>query len=305
MSKLKDLIAIVSIDGIGMSCYNNCAENVYAGDVLGEYNQFRKMNLNTHRPMNNSGSIDKRGLNYKWLLQYKHKDSDNILNIYAQKIRNQHFVPSVYAFFHSSYNKPLGSIDVNYALQDLCERKLKGFHFSKIHLATDLIVPDRINLLERISRSINPLKKRQIVVLEGFPNTLYLGSPISANQVVVYDKRVQLKEKKGILIEEDVSRIEVRMKMSPLKNRISTLDELRCEGWASFIYGNFFSLDRPRHALKGLIGKRETKMPLHKIKATMRRQNGKLPNNFHRDYIREHRIFGPAVRNALASYKWN
>ena len=45
-------------------------------------------------------------------------------------------------------------------------------------------------------------------------------------------------------------------------------------------------------------------IPLHKIKAIMRGKDGKLPNNFHRDYIREHRIFGPAIRNALASYKW-
>jgi len=86
------------------------------------------------------------------------------------------------------------------------------------------------------------LKKRQISVYE---NTLYLGSTRSPNQVVLYDKREQLKDQDEILIEGDICRIETRMKLSQLENRISALDELRCEGWASFIYGNYFSLDRP------------------------------------------------------------
>ena len=261
------------------------------------------MNLNAHRPMNISGTIDNRGLNYKWLLQYKHEDSGNILNVYAQKIRNHNFIPSVYAFFLSSYDNPLGSIDVKYAVQDLCEKKLKGFHLSKIHLATDLIVPNRINLHERVIRSINPLKKREVEILEG-TSTLYLGGPRSSNQVVVYDKREQLKERKGILIEGDISRIEVRMRMGSLKNRISKLDDLRCEGWASFIYGKYFSLDIPRYTLKAVIGEQAAKMPLHTIKTVLKQQNGKLPDNFHRDYIRGHRHLGPAVRNALDKFGW-
>jgi hypothetical protein len=60
-----------------------------------------------------------------------------------------------------------------------------------------------------------------------------------------------------------------------------------------------------RHALKAVIGERAARVPLHMIKAALKQQNGKLPDNFHRDSIREHRVFGPAVRNALASYKWN
>lgn len=305
MSPLKYLTTKVSIDGLGISCCKNSGQDVFAGDVIGEYKKFDNWNLEAHQPTNKSGTIDRRGWNYKWLLKYKHGNSGNILNVYTQKIRNQNYVPSIYANFLSSYDNPLESIDVMHALEDLCGKELNDFHISKIHLATDLIVPNSSRLHKRVCRSINPLKKRQITVYEGSSDTLYLGSSKSPHQVVVYDKGEELKEKKGRLIEEDISRIEVRMKLSMLKNRINTLEQLRSEGWASFIYGKFFSLDRPRHALKTLIGKRAARLPLHKIKDLMREQEGNLPDNFHRDYIREHRIFGPAVRKALASYKWD
>ena len=305
MTELRNLTTKVSIDGLGLSCYNNFSKNVFVGSPLGGYKKVRDINLVAQQLRNHSGVIDRRGLNYKWLLQFEHQATSNVLNIYTQKIQNQHLVPSVFAFFHSSYHNPLGSLDVKFALKDLCGKKLKGFNLSQVHLATDLIAPEEINLHQRVCRSMNPLRKRQIVVFEGSPDTLYLGSPRSPNQVVAYDKGVELNEKHGILIEEDVSRIETRMRASLKGNSIETLEDLRREGWASFIYGRFFSLDRPRHALKALIGERGAKMPIYKIKDTMRKQNGKLPDNFHRDYIREHRIFGPAVRNALASYKWN
>jgi len=307
MSILKDLKPQVTIDGIGLSCGNKGGNEVYVGKVFGGYRRKKTINQKVNRPVNNSGNFDLRGKNYKWRFLYEHDDTGNILRVHTERLLNHNYIPPVYAFFYSSYDQPLGSIDVQYVLGDLRQRIQKGFHLSQIHLATDLITPNRINLFERVRRSINPLKKQIVYESKEYPGTIYFGSPRSSNQVVLYDKGEQLrnKNKKGHLVEDDVCRIEVRMKLNQLKNRIITLDELRSEGWASFIFGNLFSLDRPRHSLKALIGQKMTKMPLYQIKDIMRKQDGKLPDNFHRDYIREHRIFGPAVRDALASYKWN
>ena len=43
MSVLNNLTTKVSIDGLGISCYKNCLENVFVGDVLGGYKQFKKI----------------------------------------------------------------------------------------------------------------------------------------------------------------------------------------------------------------------------------------------------------------------
>lgn len=304
MTKLKGLKPQVTIDGIGLSCGNKGGKEVYVGDVLGGYRKSGAIDLEKNRPVNESGNVDQRGKNYKWLFLYGHEDTENTLRVYTARRLYHNYVPPTYAFFYSSHDQHLRSIDVQYALGDLLQKAKNSYHLSQIHLASDLITPNKINLSNRVIRSINPLKKRQVGVYEGFPSTLYLGSPRSWNQIAIYDKGEQLRTKKGTIVEEDICRIEVRMKLSPYKNRISTLDELRSEGWASFVYGNLFSLDHPKHAFKALYGETMAQMPLYQIKEQLRQQYGKLPFNFHRDYIREHRIFGPAVREALELYKW-
>ena len=183
------------------------------------------------------------------------------------------------------------------------------FTISAIDIAIDLIHPQQIDLHGRVLRAINPKKKRNV----HFPRdndskittTLVMGSPRSSNRVTSYDKREQLMEVKGIIVPKDISRIEIRLKPHALNNSIRTLDDLKQRGWASNLYGRYFSLDYPQPPLRATLGAKLSRKPIRKLKGLLASKLGYVPYNFSRDYIREHKRFGPAVRKALAGFKWD
>jgi hypothetical protein len=152
-------------------------------------------------------------------------------------------------------------------------------------------------------RAINPKKKQYVELING-TDTLVMGAHGSSHRITTYDKGRQLEEKKKIHIQEDISRIEIRLRPHALSKPFSTINDLRKMGWASPLYGSYFSLDYPLPVLKSLLGKKLASTPTWNLRELLAGKLGKLPGNFSRDYVREHYRFGPAVRKALAAFKW-
>ena len=210
--------------------------------------------------------------------------------------------------FLSSYNSPLQYKDVCDTLAIFEKNHGLIFTIAAIDVAIDLIHPQQIDLHRRVLKAINPKKKRDVYFLKDknskVTTTLVVGSPISSNRVTAYDKRRQLMEVKGQTVQEDISRIEIRLKPHALNNSIRTLDDLKHRGWASNLYGRYFSLDYPQPPLRATLGAKLSRKPIRKLKGLLASKLGYVPYNFSRDYIREHKRFGPAVRKALAGFKW-
>jgi hypothetical protein len=132
-----------------------------------------------------------------------------------------------------------------------------------------------------------------------------MGAHGSSQRFKIYDKGQQLIDMKKIAIPGDISRIEITFRPRVLNVGVCSIDDLCRKGWASPFYGKYFSLDHPLPPLKSLVGIDLASKPIWELKETLVEKLGKLPDNFYRDYVREHNRFGPAVRRALASFKWD
>jgi hypothetical protein len=303
MATLKGLKVRVSIDGISLSCSPRSG-NVFLADRIGKYVRIKKIKKNEAVLDDSLKNLDKRCKHYAWRFLYEHHNSKNLLWICTDRISKTHLVPSLYLNFFSSYNCLLRFRGVEETLSILENDHGLDFKISKIDLAVDLIHPQRINLHSRVLRAINPKRKRVIKVIKGTTKTLIMGAPGSSNRITAYDKRQQLKEAKAIIVHEDISRIEIRIRPHVLNNCIQLIQDLQQKGWAAFLYGRYFSLDHPQNSLKALLGEELSKRPIRKLKGVLTEKLGSTPDNFYRDYTREHNRFGPAVREALANFKW-
>jgi hypothetical protein len=132
-----------------------------------------------------------------------------------------------------------------------------------------------------------------------------MGAHGSSQRFKVYDKRQQLIDRKQIAISGDISRIEISLRPHVFKGAVKTIADLCQRGWASPLYGSYFRLDHPLPPLKSLLGIDLASKPIWKLKKILAAKLGKLPDNFCRDYVREHRRFGPAVRKAMAEFEWS
>ena len=299
MDMLKALRTKVHIDMIALSCSAQ-EEDVTLPDRIGKYRKIKQFSIGeSHGPVR-----DMRCRNYRWRLIYQHEVTGN----YLWACRGRHFscnsIPAVYLTFFSSYQHPLTFDDVDQTLRVLKKDYAITFQISKIDVAIDLIHPNEIGLHRRVLRAINPKRKRDVRVIGQTTKTLIIGAPSSAHRVTAYDKGQQLSQVKKINVAGDISRIEVRLKSSVLKKSVQTIKDLRKVGWAAPIYGRFFSLDRATPKLMDLLGKGIARKPIRKLKNILIRKFGAVPNNFSRDCIREHNRFGPAIRDALATFKW-
>jgi hypothetical protein len=276
--------------------------------TIGKYHRIMGRKLNESAP-DKLEDFDQRCKNYRWRFIHEHLESKNLMWACTDRYSKTHLVPPIYMHFLSSFDRPLPYKDVSETLSILEKSHGLNFTISAIDVAVDLIHTQQIDLHKRVLRAINPKKKRDVRFLEDkdgkISTTLVMGAPTSSNRVTAYDKREQLMEVKGIIVPEDISRIEIRLKPHALNNSIRTLDDLKQRGWASNLYGRYFSLDYPQPALRYFLGQELSKEPIRKLKGLLTAKFGWTPNNFNRDCLREHKRFGPAVRKALAGFKWD
>jgi hypothetical protein len=281
---------------------------MFLHNTIGKYHRFMDLKLNESAPDKLEG-FDQRCKNYRRRRIYKHQESKNLMWACTDRCSRTHLVPPIYMHFLSSFNRPLPYKDVSETLSILEKNHGLNFTISAIDVAIDFLHPQQIDLHKRVLRAINPKKKRDVRFLEDkngkITTTLVMGAPTSSNRVTAYDKRQQLMEVKDIIVPEDISRIEIRLKPHALNNSIRTLDDLKQRGWASNLYGPYFSLDYPQPPLRATLRAKLSRKPIRKLKGLLASKLGYVPYNFSRDYIREHKRFGPTVRKALAGFKWD
>jgi hypothetical protein len=302
MNPLNGLKVGISIDGISLSCSPQ-SEDVFLPDTIGAYQLIRHFKDESTTDKNRTNQ-DRRCENYRWRLIYEHRKSHNLLMACTKRKPMKKFIPPLYLHFFSSYVNPLSFREVRNTLRVLENSHGIDLSVSQIDLAIDLIHPRKINLHSRVSRAINPMKKREVKLIND-TTTLVMGAHGSSHRVTHYDKGQQLIDRKKITIPGDISRIEIRLRPRALSQPVKTISDLREKGWASSLYGRYFSLDRPQQPLKVLLGKKLASKPIWKLREIMNEGLGRIPENFCRDYIREHSRFGPAVRKALAEFKWD
>ena len=102
-----------------------------------------------------------------------------------------------------------------------------------------------------------------------------------SNQVSSYNKTEQLLEKKGISIEEAISRVELRMRPHRMGNLVDYLDDMKKRGWALPLYGRYFSFDSPCFSLRPLLGKGFMKIAIRNLKGELINRRVAVPANFH------------------------
>jgi hypothetical protein len=302
MNPLNGLKAQVSIDGLSLSCSPQSG-GVFLKKTIGDYYRIREFKRTPEK--NKHGTKrDRRCENYNWRFVYEHQASLNLLMACTDRIPGKSYIPTLYLHFFSSYLHPLRFREVSDTLDVLKRNHGIEFSVTQIDLAIDLIHPRKIDLHSRVSRAINPMKKRDVKLIRG-TTTLLMGAHGSSQRFKVYDKGQQLIDRKKIAIPGDISRIEITFRPRVLNVAVCTIGDLRQRGWALPIYCLYFRLDHPLPPLKSLLGIDLASKPIWKLKKILAAKLGKLPDNFCRDYVREHSRFGPAVRKALAAFKWN
>ena len=305
MAILQDINVTVSIDGLVMDCTSRIDDL-----KLSNLTKITNYNLKKVIPIKDLThtwkEIQKRTIcrKYNLLYHFENPDTNNKLWVCANRKNNQgekHLLPSAMLSFGSNYFHPLKYEDVSKIVAGLEKKYNVGARISIVHLACDFQHNQKINLHKRVLRSIKAGKKRKPTCIG---TTRYFGSPTSSNQIVAYDKILQLNEKKGKKIDGDISRVEIRMDVHRMNNFVASLEEVGSCNW-SFLYGKYLSFHHPTNKLKKILGKNDSLLPVWEMKNIADKRHKIKPSNFYRDYMREHKWFSSALRNALDTYRWN
>ena len=242
--------------------------------------------------------------NYKWRFEYKHRQNGNYMWICFKRenpVEKRHLVSGMMIYFGSGYLTPLRYRDVVEVENQIKDKHNICLRPSNIHLSIDIMHPNKIGLHKRVCRAIYVGKKR---ILEMKNDSLIFGSTKSGNQIVAYDKTKQLEEKNIMTLTYDVSRVELRMNIHRMGNFAITVEELGKLEW-TFIYGKYISFHQPNERLRELLTKKDLQRPIWELKKIIMNRFQIKPSMFYRDYLKPHKWFSEAVREALIEFRWN
>ena len=240
---------------------------------------------------------DNDGSNYK--AKYLYKNGSTMMAVYF--MRKTKWVSPLYIIFWSDYHHEISLSAVKAVenfLRDKCGYEMR---VSKVDVATDLIFTD-YDAFPKVIRTFKPGRKRKPT--KEYESSVYFGTRKSPVSLIVYDKTKQLAEEKGVYIDKNVVRVEVRLNIPKCKNFIQTVDDLAEHNWLWLCDKHFsFHLKKPSFREKLLDMGVEPSQPIWKLRDIMSGV-GKWPSNFYRDCLYNHpkELF---VRSALASYRWN
>ncbi len=304
MSLGKNLKVKVSIDGLCLTSTSR-VNDINVGNNLGEYQTNNRHNIERGK-FKNDHTVEKEGKferchHYRWRHIFKHISNGNQLTVCNDRISKTHLIPAIRLEFLSSFISPLTRTDVERVLKNLEKNRSLNFRISAIDLTIDLIHPTKISLHKRVNRSINPMKKRTVNEIGTMTS---MGSARASNRLTSYDKVEQLRQVKSIKVNGDISRIEIRLHPHRMGNFVRTLNDLGKRGWAMPLYGRYFSLSTPSPYAKAHFGSSVLEIAVRNLKDELEKRLGGVLSNFSRDYLQEHKRFGPMVRKALAKFRW-
>lgn len=158
-------------------------------------------------------------------------------------------------------------------------------------------------MFRQVVRSIKPGTKREPYEL--YPFTRYFGHPRSSNQLVVYDKSLQLWKKKEINVPDGRVRVESRLKPAQLYDLPSTVDELAKYDWSMLLPRYFsFHLPRSNFMVRVNMAGDSWRRPIWRLRDLAVDLHGITPSNFYRDCLMDHPQFTRHVSKSLANFRW-
>lgn len=239
---------------------------------------------------------------YEKVIQYKSTETKSSLIICHKKKKDYRNISPLYLIFYTDYHHKI-TYPVVSEITSFFKQLSIPLRISIIHLALDLI-SNKTGLYEKVITALKPGSKRKPNPNKKLQHktSKYFGEITSSNQLIIYDKAIQLK-KKHIQVNEDICRIELRMRMNQMNNFIRTIDELANFDW-SFVYPKYYSFHfRTKHL------KQETKamgqswrQPIWNLRDIM--EDDIWPSNFYRDYLINHPQLSVSVPRALKHYRW-
>jgi len=245
---------------------------------------------------------DRTVLKYENIVKFQHAESGNRLIVCNKRIKNAPNASPLYLIFYTDYDQKISYRDA-YTVSKHFHQFHVSLRVSQIHLATDLISEQRMDLYHSVIRAIKPGFKRKPSKI--YDTSVYFGKAVSSNALIVYDKLVELANEKGIHLPGDVCRVETRLKPPKLFNFVQTIEDLAVQDW-SFVFPKYFSFHQLKPDLKkGMesIGI-ECRKPIWDLRDIMEERFGIIPSNFYRDYLMDHPLFSDPVREALSDYRW-
>lgn len=300
MVTMKDLSVTLLIDKYSASPVLNIGE-ISAPKQMGEYEIHREYPISVLHKRNDE--INRPCQSYRFLAVYFHKRNEYRATLCFKRKRNHYHVPSYFVSFESSHQHPLEYFDVNEAIQDLRRSFKSDLRTSEVHLASDFKNPRNIELNKRICLRIKPGKMQTKNVIE---TSFYFGAVGSPKRITVYDKAEQLLVKNGVDIDEDTSRVELRIKMKGRDNKlnIKNIEEAGYFDW-SIIYNKQFSFHYPNKKLIAKIGNQAKWMDIWELRDCLKERYGITSSNFYRDYLKEHHWLSSIHKTALKEFRWN
>ena len=300
----------VKIHKLALSTPMKASEVFYSYEDLPGFRYLSHIDINdatsnnSHREKSNSKEIKYENVN-----RFEHIDTGKFLSIYNVRKKRFKMISPLYMFFSSDFYHTVTCSDVHEIVKYFKQLNT-SLRVSEIHLALDIISTTNGLLYDKIIMALKPGTKRR-------PNdnpklqhetSKYFGELSSGNQLIVYDKGVQLYEEKKTKIKEDVCRLELRLRMHIMNNfipSIHTIEELATYDW-SFVYPKFYSFHHRCKELKQeikAIGE-NWRQPIWELRDIMEEQYEVYPSNFYRDYLIDHPQLSVSVPKALANYRW-
>ncbi len=287
----------LKIDKLSLSTPKRISDFIYPYTDLPGYKPYKQIKSKDERSNIGLETKDTIIRKYENIIKYiSIKNGSSLIVCHKRKKKYKNISP-IYILLYTDYYTKITYSDVLEIEQFFKQFNVSPLRVSIVHLALDLITKHRIRLYNKIITTLKPGTKRKPSRVYDNGGT-YFGTLNSGNQLLVYDKTMQLLEEKGIEIDGDVCRIELRMRMHKMNNFIRTIDELAHYDW-SHVYPIYYSFHfRTKELKQELKAVGESwKKPLWELRDIMKEEHEVWPSNFYRDYlIEEERVFHQRVQ---------
>lgn len=292
---MKPLKATLSIDRAVFSTYEHHKT---------PFDPVRLEDMSNYKLIKSYNQKDQDSNKYQTMSEFVHTETGLTLKICSgPRIRH---LPPYLLCFNSSWNDKLKVQHVE-GVEEYFRTLNMSLRCAEIHLAID-IHSEQKNAHNSICRSLKPGKKKAPM-----PNgtTLYFGAKSCPSKMAVYDKKTQLLEVKGIGLNHECTRIELRFLAHKLSFLPRSVQELADLDW-SFVYDKYFSFYRPNKyliedihkAFEETFAKELLTSPLWYLRDVITQEFEMPSHNFYRDYLEEVPELAEPVKKSLSKYRW-
>jgi len=296
--------------------YNIDEARVRIDHITVTSNDRRKIKFNPHciggyqylgrkpatKPQNTNGE-EKTG--YSIFHEYRYPKTGNKAHIFTERYKNSYCLPNLSVKFFPTWEYPLKYSEVVDVMNCITQEHNVGFNLSQYHVAIDFF--SKRNHLDQLVCWTLSGRQYDPDVHPRFKTTYYFHSGISTFQLIAYDKRKQLHDKRKLTpeIEQDldnrnVSRFESRFYHT---SEISTLWDLATHCFVDLYprHLQFLEADDAKLSKHGIKPRTYRDLGLKGFRDLLQ-QHGITNNLFY--YTRDNPDLSNMVKRALKQFKW-